>query len=95
MESLDIQLIQFSLIILVMMISFIFEIVPMEVTALCTLGLLLVFNIITVEVHISDINDRQEFRKISVISPVCIGQISGLGKNSYLEGLKLLIRENI
>ena len=52
-------------------------------------------NIITVEVHISDINDRQEFRKISVISPVCIGQISGLGKNSYLEGLKLLIRENI
>ena len=45
----------------------------------------------TVEVHISDISNREDFRKVSVIAPVCIKQISGLGKNSYLEGLKLLI----
>ena len=46
----------------------------------------------TVEVHISDINKREEFRQVSVISPVCINQVSGLGKDSYLEGLKLLIK---
>ena len=45
----------------------------------------------TVEVHISDINKREEFRRVSVISPVCINQVTGLGKDSYLEGLKLLI----
>ena len=49
-------------------------------------------NIPTVEVHISDISNREDFRKVSVISPVCIKQISGLGKNSYLEGLKLLLK---
>ncbi len=45
-----------------------------------------------VEVHISDINKREEFRQVSVMSPVCINQVSGLGKDSYLEGLKLLIK---
>ena len=49
-------------------------------------------NISTVEVHISDISNREDFRKVSVIEPVCIKQISGLGKNSYLEGLKLLLK---
>ena len=44
----------------------------------------------TVEVHLSDIHNREEFRQISIIAPVCIKQISGLGKDSYLEGLKLL-----
>ena len=46
----------------------------------------------TVEVHISDIKKREEFRQVSVMSPVCINQVSGLGKDSYLEGLKLLIK---
>ena len=49
-------------------------------------------NISAVEVHMTDIKNREEFRKISVLSSVCIGQVSGLGKNSYLEGLKLLIQ---
>jgi len=48
-------------------------------------------NIPTVEVHLSDVSNREDFRKVSVIAPVCIKQISGLGKNSYLEGLKLLL----
>jgi 3-dehydroquinate dehydratase-2 len=47
-----------------------------------------------VEVHLSDIYKREEFRKISVIKPVCIKQISGLGKNSYFEGINFLISEN-
>ena len=51
-------------------------------------------NIPTVEVHLSDILTREDFRQLSVIKPVCVAQVSGMGKNSYMEGLKLLV-ENI
>ena len=45
----------------------------------------------TVEVHLSDIQNREDFRKISVVAPACIKQISGLGPDSYLEGLRFLL----
>ena len=45
----------------------------------------------TVEVHLSDINSREEFRKVSVIKDECISQISGLGKQGYLEAVKTLV----
>tara|TARA_B100000745_G_C19870275_1_gene290072 strand:- start:20 stop:451 length:432 start_codon:yes stop_codon:yes gene_type:complete len=45
----------------------------------------------TVEVHLSDLRKREEFRQISVISSVCVDQVSGLGKDSYLKGLNLLL----
>ena len=48
-------------------------------------------NIPTVEVHLTNIKDRENFRKKSVIEPACIKQISGMGKYSYLEGVKELI----
>ena len=44
----------------------------------------------TVEVHLSDIMGREDFRKISVIKDVCISQVYGLGKKSNLESLKIL-----
>lgn len=40
-----------------------------------------------VEVHLSDISAREDFRKVSVIEPVCVEQISGQGAGSYVAGL--------
>ena len=48
-------------------------------------------NVPTVEVHLSDINTRGNFRKISVIKDVSLDQISGLGKIGYLKGIQRLI----
>jgi 3-dehydroquinate dehydratase-2 len=45
----------------------------------------------TVEVHISNIHEREEFRKISVIRPVCIHQIYGKGLQGYVEGINYLL----
>lgn len=44
-----------------------------------------------VEVHLSDIHAREEWRKISVISDVVIKQISGLKTQSYILGLEALV----
>ncbi len=43
-----------------------------------------------VEVHISDIQSREEFRKISVTAPACIAQIYGKGLPGYLQAMDLL-----
>ena len=45
-------------------------------------------NIPTIEVHISDVLNREHFRANLVISDVCAKTISGKGLNSYLEALK-------
>ena len=45
----------------------------------------------TVEVHLSDILNREKFRKKTVIAEVCLDQVSGEGKNSYLIGLTKLV----
>lgn len=43
-----------------------------------------------VEVHLSDIHKREKFRRISVIQPVCVGQVCGLGWRSYTEAIERL-----
>lgn len=50
-------------------------------------------NIPTIEVHLSNIKNREDFRKISVIEPACITQIYGKGFNSYIEAFKFLQKE--
>ena len=44
-----------------------------------------------VEIHMTNVHAREDFRKKSLIAPVCIGQISGFGKESYILGIKGLV----
>lgn len=46
----------------------------------------------TVEVHISDVDKREEFRSISYVRPACIGCVKGHGTDGYCEAIEMIER---
>ena len=60
-------------------------------TSVAILDAVKAVNIPTVEVHISDVSKREDFRQISYIRAACIATVSGHGTDGYLEAIDLLI----
>ncbi|MDP7420462.1 MAG: type II 3-dehydroquinate dehydratase [bacterium] len=60
-------------------------------TSVCLRDAIKAVTIPAVEVHLSNIYAREEFRHHSLISPVCIGVIAGFGMMGYLYGLEALM----
>ena len=60
-------------------------------TSVALLDALLAVGIPTVEVHISDVSQREPFRRVSYIRAACIATIMGHGTDGYLEAVDLLL----
>ncbi len=62
-------------------------------TSIALLDAIKAVGVATVEVHISDPDTREDFRRISYIRPACVATIKGHGLEGYLEALRLLCKK--
>ena len=63
-------------------------------TSIAILDAVKAVGIPTVEVHISKVEEREDFRQISYVRLACVKTITGHGTNGYLEAIDFLIEEN-
>jgi 3-dehydroquinate dehydratase type II len=63
-------------------------------TSIALLDAIKAVGIPTVEVHISDPDTREEFRRVSYLRAACVASIKGHGLDGYLEALRLLAGKN-
>lgn len=63
-------------------------------TSIALLDALKAVGIPTVEVHISDVSKREDFRQISYIRSACVKTIAGHGINGYIEAIDYLLKED-
>lgn len=63
-------------------------------TSIALLDALKAVSLPAVEVHLSDVDKREDFRKVSYVSFACIASIKGKGFEGYYEAMKLLIERN-
>ena len=61
-------------------------------TSIALLDALKAVGIPTVEVHISNVEEREDFRKISYIRSACIGSVMGQGTDGYLQAVDMLLK---
>jgi 3-dehydroquinate dehydratase-2 len=52
-------------------------------------------NVPTIEIHLSNIHAREEFRQKSLIAPVCCGQITGFGQKSYILAVEAAVHVKV
>lgn len=62
-------------------------------TSIALLDAIKAVGVPTVEVHISDPDTREDFRRVSYIRPACVATIKGHGLEGYLEALRLLCKK--
>ena len=55
---------------------------------------LLAVSLPAIEVHLTDISQREDFRKISVIAPACLKQIAGCGFDGYKMAIEYLLKKD-